>query len=394
MVRRSLLILTVVLLAACGSPEQQAQDHYQRGMTFLSQQDYARASVELRNAVRLKRDLVDAWRALARIDEHNQNWRALASTLRTIIELDSADVAARLKLGKFVFLSGSFDQALSIANAAAEVTDKNADVLSFRAAVRLHLDDNAGAIRDANAALAIAPANLEANLVLAAERASRKDFKGALSILDRTPEGQAGSLSLQLFKVTVLEQMGDGRQVEAVLRQLIERGHPQQNLLRKQLARHYLNERRLDDAEKELRAIAAAQPADLAAGLDVVRFLQVIRGRAAAEQELLARINSSGGSLGYQIALAELYAASGKIPDSIRLLERLIATGKSKDDVIAAQVKLAELHVARRTFDQAEPLINTILENDRRNMTGLKLRAVFTWKRDAWIRRSVTCGRH
>ena len=177
----------------------------------------------MRNAVRLKRDLVDAWRALAQIDEHNQNWRALASTLRTIIELDSADVASRLKLGKFVFLSGSFDQALNIANAAAEVTDKNADVLSFRAAVRLHLDDNAGAIRDANAALAIAPANLEANIVLAAERASRKDFKGALSILDRTPEGRAGSLSLQLFKVTVLEQMGDGRQVEAVLRQLIER---------------------------------------------------------------------------------------------------------------------------------------------------------------------------
>ena len=145
--------------------------------------------------------------------------------------------------------------------------------------------------------------------------------------------------------------------------------------MRKQLARHYLNERRLDDAEKELRAIAAAQPADLAAGLDVVRFLQVIRGGPLPSK------NCSRASTARRISRIpdrprRALCGERKIPESIRLLERLIATGKSKDDVIAAQVKLAELHVARRTFDQAEPLINTILENDRRNMTGLKLRAV------------------
>ena len=38
-------------------------------MKLFSEHDNAKAAIELRNAVRLKRDLIGAWKALAEIDE-------------------------------------------------------------------------------------------------------------------------------------------------------------------------------------------------------------------------------------------------------------------------------------------------------------------------------------
>ena len=89
--RRALLVLAVFLVAGCGSIEERAQSYYERGMKLLSQQDYIKASIEFRNALQLKKDLVGAWRGLAEIEEQNQNWQSLSSILRTIVELDPED---------------------------------------------------------------------------------------------------------------------------------------------------------------------------------------------------------------------------------------------------------------------------------------------------------------
>src|SRR5262249_15426051 len=55
-VRLALAILAFVLVSACSSPEDRAQSYYENGMKLLAANDYARAGVELRNAVRLKKN--------------------------------------------------------------------------------------------------------------------------------------------------------------------------------------------------------------------------------------------------------------------------------------------------------------------------------------------------
>ena len=64
--RRTVLLLAVFLVAGCGSPEQRAQNYYERGMQLLSKQDYVKAGIEFKNAVQNKKDMVGAWRGLAR----------------------------------------------------------------------------------------------------------------------------------------------------------------------------------------------------------------------------------------------------------------------------------------------------------------------------------------
>ena len=71
--RRAILLAGIIFVAGCSSPEEKAQNYYERGMQFLSQQDYVKAGIEFRNALQLKKDLVGAWRGLLQIEEHNQN---------------------------------------------------------------------------------------------------------------------------------------------------------------------------------------------------------------------------------------------------------------------------------------------------------------------------------
>ena len=70
--RRALLVLAVLFVAGCGSIDERAQSYYERGMKLLSQQNYAKANIEFRNALQLKKDLVGAWRGLAQIEEQIQ----------------------------------------------------------------------------------------------------------------------------------------------------------------------------------------------------------------------------------------------------------------------------------------------------------------------------------
>ena len=76
--------------------------------------------------------------------------------------------------------------------------------------------------------------------------------------------------------------------METSLRRLVDL-YPFEPALQRALINLYVQQKRYDDAEKELRALAAAKPTDIEGGMNVVRFLQQFKGTAAARQELVDR---------------------------------------------------------------------------------------------------------
>jgi tetratricopeptide (TPR) repeat protein len=374
-VRQALLVLAVLLVAGCGSPEDRAQSYYERGMKLLSQQDYVKASIEFKNALNLKKDLVDAWRGLAQIEERNQDPRPLAAILRNIVELDQKDVEARIRLARLLLRMNSLDEALRFVNAAAELDNRNAGVLGLKAGILFRLGNNTEATGEATAALEIDPANPEATVTLAAVRLARGDAEGALMVLEREPKAHMRDIGIQLFKIKVLEHMGDRERAELVFRNLFDL-YPKDAGLRGVLVKYLIEHKRLDDAEKELRAWAAANPTDPESGLNLVRFLLTFKGPAAARQELVTRLDAGGEqTFRYQLALAEVNLADGKFADSVQLLERLATNATSRDNAVAAQTKLAEVYFSKNNFDAAQAVVSEILRKDDRNTNGLKLRA-------------------
>ena len=274
---RVLLLMVVLLTAGCGSPEQKAQGFYERGMKFLSQKDHVKASLEFKNALQLKKDMVGPWRGLLEVEIHNKNLEGTVAALRSIVELEPADIQARLKLGNLLLYGNALDQALEQANAAVALDDKISAAHAFRGAVYLKLKNPIEAKREAEYALELDPKSSEALMVLAAERMVRGDLEGALLLLDREGAAHQNIMGIQIFQLLLVEKAGDLKRAEGLLKKLTEQ-YPEQRSFRSQLIQLYINQKRYDEAEKELRATAAADPIDTDASLNVVRFLQQVKG--------------------------------------------------------------------------------------------------------------------
>ena len=78
------------------SPENQAKKYYEHGVELASQQNYAKADIELRNALRIKNDMLEAWRVLANIQEATERWGDLIRSLQSIVSLSPSDVDTRI----------------------------------------------------------------------------------------------------------------------------------------------------------------------------------------------------------------------------------------------------------------------------------------------------------
>src|SRR6266403_5835552 len=104
--RRIIVTLSMVVLAGCGSPEQRAQNYYERGMAMIAKNDDLNARIELQNAIKYNADKIEAWRALAGIDERTKA-ESLFLDLRRIVELDPTDLNSRLKLVRIMVAGGA-----------------------------------------------------------------------------------------------------------------------------------------------------------------------------------------------------------------------------------------------------------------------------------------------
>ena len=205
--------------------------------------------------------MLPAWRALAQIEQTTQRWDDLVRSLQSIVILDPSDVGARIKLVKLFALGGRVYQALELINESNKADVPNAELLGLRAALLYKLNDKINAVRQAREALAIDPNNADALVVIATERMTSGDLKGALqSLEDGAPIGSK-DLGIQLVKLKILGQLGESEQVEFLLRQLIEL-NPKENAFRKQLIEFYVDQNRKDDAERETRALVRENPAD------------------------------------------------------------------------------------------------------------------------------------
>lgn len=371
---RVCFVLAALLLAGCSSKEERAQSYYAHAMQLISEHDDVKARLELRNALQLKDDMIGAWRALNQIEERTNNFQGVIAASRKISELDPKDIEARLRLAKIAVLGGALDQALDWVNKASEIDPKYPGTLSLKAAILLKLNDHNGAIQEARKALEIEPGNLDAIIVLASEKYLSDDPKGALQILEGVPPTKNDELGVVLLKVKIFEKLGDLQQFEAQLRRLVEL-RPDQVTFKTELVKFYVAQKRLDEAEKLMRSVAAANPANTTAELDVVRFLLATKGSAAARQELDDRIKAGGNAFPFQLALADLDLLGGNFTESSQLLEKLISSAASPADANAARAKLAAMQLGRKNIPAAEALIADMLRTDSHNTDALRFRA-------------------
>jgi len=370
---RLLAVLVPVVLAGCGSPEQNAQKYYESGMALIEKKDDLGARVELLKAVKYKSDKVEVWRALAGIDERTKA-SSLFLDLRRIVELDPKDLDSRMKLARLMASGGAAEAAGKLLEVVNDDDRPNAELHALKAIILLRTKDPAGALREAQRAFEIDPGNNDAVGILAAKKVADKDLDGALALLNSLKLDAQNETRISQQKIQIYAAKKDFTQAEALLRRVIAI-NPGEPGFQAQLIQFLVAQRRFDEAEKELRARASANPADSKVGLDLARFLNVVKGPDVARVELDKRIKEGGDIFDYQLALAELNIVQNKTSEATELLQTLANTGSTPERKISAQVRLAGLYLSKGNAAAAEPIIAGILEKDRKNVGALRLRA-------------------
>src|ERR1700733_7950453 len=128
-------VLLLAFTAGCSKPEQRAQGYVERGMASLAKGDDLQARIELTTALKFKGDILEAWRALAGIDERTNAKQSLFQDLRRIVELDPNDLDARVRLAGMMVASGRGDAALKVLEAAKEGDKPNATLHGLKATI-------------------------------------------------------------------------------------------------------------------------------------------------------------------------------------------------------------------------------------------------------------------
>ncbi len=368
------LLASLLALSACSSPEEKAQAHLESGQELLAKNDYVKAGLEFRNAVKFNDKLVEGWVGLSKVEEQAQNWSGVNSTLTKVLELDPDHFESLVRIGKLQLIAGNVDTALEYINKAYDQKSDNSDVLAARAAVLLRLNDREGARRDGERALALDTENTDAYAVLATERIADGDLKNGLLFIDRGLAADERDLALLLLKVRAFEQQKDDVQLEATLRQLLS-FYPDQVAFRRALMSMMLDRKRFDDAETEMRALVANDPDNPAAALELVRFMGRLKGPASARTELLRLRKEFPQKIDYSLALAEFDFGQGEIDDAKAQLKAIIDKGEPEEDIRRSRILLARMHLSQKEVETASKLIADVLAADEKNADALALRA-------------------
>jgi cellulose synthase operon protein C len=373
-IRNAMIGGLAFVLAACSSAEERAQDYYKSGLEYLENKDFAKASVEFRNALKIKDDLPDAWYGMAQVEQNAQNWPKVFGDLNKVLELDPKHTKALVEMSRLSLLRGDLPTALANANSAFENEPENPEVVALKAAVLLKLDDKKGAEELADKALALKPHHPDGSIVKASLQASRDDAAGALATLSAAIAETPKNLALHIMALSLHEKAKDVPAQEKSILGLIA-AFPEEPKFKKGYILFLVGHGRAEDAEKQLRADVAARPDDNAPGLELVQLISNTKGEAAARTELEQLAQTAKSPLPYWIELANLNFAVGKRDEALASLQKLADQVGISDDGINLRVNLAGKYYDSGKFEESEKVVTEILKNDAQNIAAQKLKA-------------------
>lgn len=328
-----------IIGAACSdNPAERVRKSTERGNRFFAEKKYAESVIEYRRALQADPRAPDAQYKLAQAyDQLGDGPNAAREYVRAAdILVDNAD--AQVRAGVLLLAGRNFEDAKT----------------------------------RALKALAIAPKNVEAHMLLAEATAMTNDLTGAVSEIERTIEmdpGESRSYT-RIARYQLLQ--GDAAKAERSFKRAVEID-PQALDTVLALARFYLTTGRSSDAEQWLKRARELAPADAQVNRTLAA-LYISSGRMGeAEEPLKVYAEASPSAVG-RLTLADYYFQQKRLADARRVLQPFTTDRDFAGQVLSrlAVVEMAEGH-EKEAFD----LLKEALTRNSNDVEALVLRGRF-----------------
>jgi len=368
------LVMSLLNLSACSSPEDKANKFYENGMQLLEKGELVKANVEFRNALQLNRKMTRAIWGQVLVAEKQGKPRQQYKLLNTVLINEPEHLQALVKLGRLLLLAGQLDKALEKSDLSMKINNQDLSVLSLRAAVMYKLDNIPAAVKLANQVIAKDPLYVDALMILATERLSAGDAQKAIEYLDQGLKQNDKNVVLQLIKIKALENLAKLDSAEDIFQRLIN-FYPKVTAFKTVLAQFYLKHGRNEDAEKIYQKIVEDNPTDLRAKIKFIQFLNTTKGADAGLKQLQTFSKKNPANDKLKFALVQLHLSRKETELANEILANMIIEKSGTDVAIKAKGIMAASLLASGNKKSAEKIINEILNEDKQNQSGLILKA-------------------
>lgn len=368
------ILLLTVFLAGCDSPEERAEQHYQRAMTLLAEGDPTSAQIEFRNALQQDQNLAKARLEFARSLAAEGNAREAAGHYLRLVEQNPDDGVAHLELARLAIGFGDFQMASTHVRRAFELRPDDPGAKELMATVVFREGDAEGSVAMANEVLDESPESTAARLVLIAERMSAEDFEGALDLTDSALADAPDDPDLNVARLALLERLEDTEGVGEQLERMLA-ANPDNAQTAQALLRWHLSQEDNASALALLRDVAARSPEDPTGRLNVAQFILETEGPDAARAELQRLVETEAENAPYLQALAQLDFALGRREEAIDGLRTLTAIEDDTPELRDLRISLAQMLLATADRDEADALVDQVLAADPQHVDALKMRA-------------------
>jgi putative PEP-CTERM system TPR-repeat lipoprotein len=347
----------------------------------------------------------DAWvSAQTRVERAQQqldkaNYRAAMTDLKTALEEEPNNVAARVLLARLSLQLGdieSADKEIARAIAAGATAEQVSEVQFETLLTQQRFDDLAkllekspapanrralyvarvqsaqGKATDAEqtlkAALEAAPDDGDLLLESARLAASRGDMQPAMDLPERITKSPAAQVRAQMLRGSIRLARGQHREALDELLKVQEGGRTILSIPEKLSLATFITEAHLaledaDAADQSLRMLDQWAPQVATTHYLHARVAMLKRDPATVVTECQKALRADPQHLQAQLLLAAAHLGQGSLEQAEETLDRLLAT----QDNLAARKLLAQVHLARGQPQRAQAVLGSIMQNADRD---------------------------
>ncbi|WP_321413103.1 tetratricopeptide repeat protein [uncultured Desulfobacter sp.] len=372
---RAMVLVLLILVAACGSPDEKKMAFFEKGKKLLESGDVVTARLEFKNAIQIDPDFAQAYHYLGKAELRSKNPKAAFGALAKAVKLDPENTAARLDLGRLFLAANALDQAEEQMDVILKNAPDHEDAILLKAGIYLKK-------KDPKAAFALLE-KLEGKpdlppgfyLVKASGLEMEKKDQEVASVLAQGQAAHPKSMVLILARIRYFGKHGNATAMEAELVKALDMVPGDLNLSMN-LAWVYLQTGQQEKADTILDQVIAQNPEDqkrvFAVAALRLKANQIDKSAALIKQGMKVHPEIYQ----YTALLSEIYLKKKQLEQASQVLEDYIALADKapEPDRVKARINIAKLDIILRRADQAESQVDQVLEIDPKNIDAQYLK--------------------
>ena len=374
-VHRYLLIFAAsLLLCACTGAESRKASFIAQGQQHFAAHEWQKARLDFGNALQIDPKDQKLLLLLAQAAERAGDFNEAAGRYRSLLDHDKDNVVARAALGRLFAGGGLTAEAITLAEEGLATHPDDPGLLTVRGVARAMRADVAGAMLDAQAAVARAPTDADTAALLASLYQRQGRNGEALIVLLRASVASPDNAGLRVILAQALVAADRGVEAEQQLL-LIVKLEPGVLKHRYRLAQFYALQKNIDAAEMTLHDAVTAAPDEVEPKLALANLIASQRSFETGEKSLKQLLASDPGNLKLQLGLGQFYEAHQRLALAEAVYRRVMVTGGNKAMGLTARNRLAAMALAAHRSSEASALIEEILKSSPRDNEALTMRA-------------------